>query len=96
MTIIARLTACLIAATTIATVASPTMASQRRSATTTTYRVTYEGDRDVYCIRFFADAEAADPRPGRPGVTCRSRAAWAKQGVQISDPHVDMEHSARS
>jgi hypothetical protein len=92
----ARLTACLAAIAAVAAAASPATAAPQRSTTAATYRVTYDGSRNVYCIRFFADAEAADPRPGRPGTTCRSRPAWARQGVQISDPQQDNARAAPS
>ncbi|CAN5505032.1 hypothetical protein BH10PSE14_BH10PSE14_32100 [soil metagenome] len=91
-----NMTACLIAIAAIAPAASPATASARRTTTTETYRVTYEGSRDVYCIRFFSDAQAADPHPGGPGIACYSRAAWAKHGVQIDDPQHDGAKAARS
>lgn len=91
-----NMTTCLIAVAALATVASPAAASARRTTTTATYRVTYEDSRDVYCIRFFSDAQAADPHPGVPGIACHSRAAWAKQGIQIDDPLRDAARADRS
>ncbi|MFA5964866.1 MAG: hypothetical protein WC804_12680 [Sphingomonas sp.] len=91
-----NMTTSLIAVAALAAVASPATASPRRTTTTETYRVTYEDTRDVYCIRFFSDAQAADPHPGSPGVTCRSRAAWAKQGIRIDDPLREMAKATRS
>ena len=76
------LTAHLIA---LAAVAASPHSTPRRSTITETYRVTYKADRDVYCIRFFADASPADPRPGTPPDPCRTRANWAKDGVHITD-----------
>ena len=65
--------------------ASAACAAPVRSATTATYHVSYRAVNDVYCIRFFADGQVADPRPGRPSASCRSRRAWAKVGVTIHD-----------
>lgn len=62
----------------------PAQASTRHGLTTTeTYRVRHDARRDVYCIRFFADPPAADPRPGPTRDTCQSRAAWGIEGVEI-------------
>jgi hypothetical protein len=91
-----NMSACLIAVAALAVVASPGTASPRRTTTTETYRVTYEGSRDVYCIRFFSDAQAADPHPGGPGIICHSRTAWAKQGVRIDDPLHDVAKAVSS
>jgi hypothetical protein len=77
------LTAHLIALAAVA--ASPQAAADRRTITET-YRVTYKADRDVYCIRVFADPAPADPHPGTPPDPCRSRADWAKDDIHISDP----------
>jgi hypothetical protein len=79
------LSAHLITLAIAAVVASPQSASTRRTITET-YRVTYKADRDVYCIRAFADPSPANPHPGTPPDPCRTRADWAKDGVQITDP----------
>lgn len=77
------LTAHLIAL--VAVAASPN-AARNRTTITDTYRVTYKADRDVYCLRIFADPAPADPHPGTPPDPCRSRADWARDGVFITDP----------
>lgn len=60
-------------------------AAPHRSATITDdYRVRYDDRRDVYCIKFFADLPAAMPQPGPTREICKSRASWAKEGVQVS------------
>jgi hypothetical protein len=82
MTILTR----LIAAAALAATGTAALAVPSRSSTTATYRVTYRGDRDVYCIRFFGDARTADPRPVHAGTICHSQSQWARQGVDIRDP----------
>lgn len=73
----------ILAATGLLT-AIPAAATARPDTTTTQdYRVRYDAHRDVYCIRFFADPPAADPHPGPSIDTCQTRAAWAKEDVQI-------------
>lgn len=69
--------------------APPAWASDKRVTQTSRYRAMYVPDRDTYCIRFYSDSQVADPRPGGPGITCRSRQAWAKERVFISDRHKD-------
>ncbi|MEG3124846.1 hypothetical protein [Sphingomonas sp. GB1N7] len=71
------------------TVAFPAVASPKRVTQTSLYRVSYDPARDVYCIRFYADSQAADPRPGGPGINCRSRQAWATDRVFIDDSYRD-------
>lgn len=71
------------------TVALPAVASPKRVTKTSLYRVSYDPARDAYCIRFYADSQAADPRPGGSGVNCRSRQAWATDRVFIHDSYRD-------
>lgn len=63
--------------------ATPGVAVSPDGAATRAYTVRYDAGRDVYCIRFFSDALAADPRPGRGPITCRSRERWAAERVFI-------------
>lgn len=70
----------------IAALAAAPQSPPHRRTITETYRVTYKADRDVYCIRFFNDPAPADPHPATPPDPCRTRAEWAKDGVQIADP----------
>jgi hypothetical protein len=64
----------------------PAAAAHKRTAQTPLYWVTYDPARDTYCIKFYADGQAADPHPGGPGITCRHRDAWAREHVFIHDP----------
>ncbi|MFG6282600.1 hypothetical protein [Sphingomonas sp. S6] len=63
--------------------ASPAAAVDRADAPPRAYTVRYDASRDVYCIRFFSDALAADPHPGRSAITCQSRERWADEQVFI-------------
>lgn len=73
----------MIAAAMLIGAAPPATATTQGRTTTEAYRARYDARRDVYCIRFFADPPAADPRPGPSRDTCQSRTAWAKEGVAI-------------
>jgi len=46
------------------------------------YTATYHSDRNVYCIRFYADSYSS-PIPNNPAPTCMSRERWEKQSVFI-------------
>ncbi len=72
----------LAASAAIIAVATPSIA--RKPADDRPYRVSYDARRGVYCIRLFSDGLAADPRPGGPGTTCRTRDRWVQQGVFIT------------
>lgn len=73
----------ILIASAAATVMPTTLARAQDGSPARAYTVRYDVARDRYCIRFFSDALAADPRPGRPAARCRSRAAWAKERVFI-------------
>jgi hypothetical protein len=69
----------------IASLSGGALAAPRRTTTITDdYRAQYDKRRDVYCIKFFSDLPAAMPQPGPSRDMCKSRAAWAKEGVQVS------------
>lgn len=59
-------------------------ATARGHAADRLYTARYDATRDRYCLRLFADGRAADPRPNVNGTRCRSRAAWAREGVEIA------------
>ena len=63
--------------------AAPDAGVEQPKAAPRAYTVRYDANRDVYCIRFFSDALAADAHPGRSAITCRSRERWADEKVFI-------------
>ena len=69
----------------ITSLSSGAVAAPRRTTTITDdYRAQYDERREVYCIKFFADLPAAMPQPGPSRDICKSRAAWAREGIQVS------------
>jgi hypothetical protein len=73
------------AVTMLASLSCSALAAPRRSTTTTDdYRAQYDKRRDVYCIKFFADLPAAMPQPGPSRDICKSRTAWAIEGIQVN------------
>jgi len=80
-------------AASIACLAAP--ATARIPAAERPYTARYDATRDRYCLRLFADGRAADPRPNVNGTRCRSRAAWAREGVEIAHRGRSAEVAAR-
>ncbi|WP_125471515.1 MULTISPECIES: hypothetical protein [unclassified Sphingomonas] len=71
-----------LATLTMAVAATPAFAGQ---ASPRLYAASYDARRDVYCLRLYADGQAADPRPNVSGTACQAKTAWAREGVFIAD-----------
>lgn len=70
-------------------IGTTTPAAARETTRDRPYTVHHDSRRDIFCIRFFGDALAADPHPGGPALACRTRAQWAARnvGIQVGSRH---------